>query len=136
MAGDWAFIPSSWKAVGDEDPGSAFRPPTTARCSWPGRPPSTTSAPFRGAWRQSFAGSWAPSNPDPGGRPRVDHPHKLLGDLGHHHRRRTVSAKFKYGGNVDEAHRLAVVERLGGRGGPGDAAAAGHVLRRLDVAPL
>jgi transcriptional regulator len=42
-----------------------------------------------------------------------------------------VSAKFKYGGNVDEAHRRAVVERLEERGGPGDAAAAGHVERRL-----
>ena len=43
-----------------------------------------------------------------------------------------VSAKFKYGGNVDEAHRLAVVERLQARGAPGDAAAAAHVLRRLE----
>ena len=33
--------------------------------------------------------------------------------------------------DVDEAHRLAVVERLRARGGPGDAAAAAHVLRRL-----
>jgi transcriptional regulator len=44
-----------------------------------------------------------------------------------------VSAKFKYGGNVDEAHRLAVVEQLRERSGPGDAAAAGHVLRRLEA---
>jgi transcriptional regulator len=42
-----------------------------------------------------------------------------------------VSAKFKYGGNVDEAHRLAVVDHLRQRNGPGDTAAAGHVLRRL-----
>ncbi len=42
-----------------------------------------------------------------------------------------VSAKFKYGGNVDEPHRRAVVERLQERGGPGDDAAAGHVVRRL-----
>ena len=43
-----------------------------------------------------------------------------------------MSAKFKYGGNVDEAHRMAVVARLRERGGPGDAAAADHVLRRLE----
>ena len=43
-----------------------------------------------------------------------------------------MTAKFKYGGNVDEAHRRAVVERLQARGGPGDEAAAGHVLRRLE----
>jgi transcriptional regulator len=42
-----------------------------------------------------------------------------------------VSAKFKYGGNVDEPHRRAVAERLQARGGPGDDAAAGHVGRRL-----
>jgi transcriptional regulator len=42
-----------------------------------------------------------------------------------------VSAKFKYGGNVDEPHRRAVVDRLQARGGVGDAAAAEHVLRRL-----
>jgi len=43
-----------------------------------------------------------------------------------------VRAKFKYGGNVDEAHRLAVADDLAARGGPGDAAARDHLLRRLD----
>jgi transcriptional regulator len=38
-----------------------------------------------------------------------------------------VRAKFKYGGNVDAEHRLAVVDRLKRRNGPGDAAAAAHV---------
>ena len=42
-----------------------------------------------------------------------------------------VRAKFKYGGNVDAAHRQAVAERLAARNGPGDAAAAAHTLRRL-----
>jgi transcriptional regulator len=42
-----------------------------------------------------------------------------------------VRGKFKYGGNVDEAHRKAVAERLDDRGGPGDAAAATHVHRRV-----
>ena len=41
-----------------------------------------------------------------------------------------VQAKFKYGGNVDEAHRQAVVERLRRRSGPGDLAAAAHAERR------
>ncbi len=40
-----------------------------------------------------------------------------------------VRAKFKYGGNTDLAHRLAVVERLNTRAGPGDAAAAHRVPR-------
>ena len=43
-----------------------------------------------------------------------------------------VRAKFKYGGNVDRAHREAVAERLADRAGPGDAAAIRHLRRRLD----
>lgn len=41
-----------------------------------------------------------------------------------------VRAKFKYGGNVDDAHRLAVADRLAERQGPGDLAARAHLLRR------
>jgi transcriptional regulator len=43
-----------------------------------------------------------------------------------------VRAKFKYGGNVDEPHRLAVAELLAERNGPGDAAARAHLLRRTE----
>jgi transcriptional regulator len=45
----------------------------------------------------------------------------------------TVRSKFKYGGNVDAAHRLAVAKRLQKRDGPGDRAAASHLQRRLDM---
>jgi transcriptional regulator len=44
---------------------------------------------------------------------------------------RQVTGKFKYGGNVDAAHRMAVAERLARRGGGGDAAARRHVLDSL-----
>ena len=44
-----------------------------------------------------------------------------------------VRAKFKYGGNVDAAHRVAVAEHLAERGGPGDAAARAYVLRTLEA---
>jgi transcriptional regulator len=100
VAGDWAFIPSSWKAIGDEDPALGIQP---------GLPVA-----------------------DPG----ESHAAKLLGILGIEISVEQVSAKFKYGGNVDEAHRSAVVEHLQERGAPGDNAAAEHVLRRLDVTPL
>ena len=63
--------------------------------------------------------------------PGESHAAKLLGILGISIDVEQVSAKFKYGGNVDEPHRRAVVERLQARGGPGDDAAAGHVVRRL-----
>ena len=45
-----------------------------------------------------------------------------------------VRAKFKYGGNVDAAHRRAAAERLEARGGPGDQAAAARVRDRLEPA--
>ena len=44
---------------------------------------------------------------------------------------RDVKAKFKYGGNLDEAHQRAVADDLAERDGPGDAAARAHLLRRL-----
>ena len=63
--------------------------------------------------------------------PAVAHPRQIQSILGISIAVDAVSAKFKYGGNVDEAHRLAVVDHLEARHGPGDAAAAGHVVRRL-----
>ena len=44
--------------------------------------------------------------------PGQAHVAKLLGILGISIDVEQVSAKFKYGGNVDEAHRRAVVEHL------------------------
>jgi transcriptional regulator len=41
-----------------------------------------------------------------------------------------VRAKFKFGGNVDREHRLAVIDRLHARGGPGDLEAADHAAAR------
>jgi transcriptional regulator len=64
--------------------------------------------------------------------PGEAHAPKLLGILGIEIRVEQVTAKFKYGGNVDEDHRRAVAERLRSRGWMGDEAAARHVLRRLE----
>ena len=63
--------------------------------------------------------------------PAAAHAAKLQAILGIEISVQQVTAKFKYGGNVDKAHRQAVVARLRERAGPGDALAAGHVLRRL-----
>jgi transcriptional regulator len=60
------------------------------------------------------------------------HAAKLLGILGIEIRVSHVFAKFKYGGNVDLAHRRAVVARLNERGDPGDEAVVEHVLRRME----
>jgi transcriptional regulator len=134
VAGDWAFIPSTWKAIGEEDPRlgipttyyAAVQLTGTATVHDERDDPGSVSAVLR---EQLHA-----VQPDvPVADPAVDHPRKVLSILGISLAVEAVSAKFKYGGNVDEAHRLAVVERLRARNGPGDAAAAAHVLRRLET---
>ncbi len=136
VADDWAFIPSTWKAIGEEDP--ALGVPTTyygavqlvgtATVHDERTTPGTVAGILR---RQLSAFQPDIAVADPG----VTHREKLMGILGIEIRLEQVSAKFKYGGNVDEAHRRAVVERLRGRGGPGDTAAAAHVERRLHSEP-
>jgi transcriptional regulator len=133
VAGDWAFIPSAWKAVDGEDP--ALGIPTTyyGAVQLEGRAwvhdertaPGTVAAILR---RQLGVFQPDVDVADPG----EAHAAKLLGILGIEVRLERVSAKFKYGGNVDEAHRRAVVERLLARGTPDDRAAAEHTLRRLE----
>src|SRR5580692_10069363 len=132
VADDWAFIPSSWKAVGDEDP--ALGIPTTyygaVQLAGTATVYDERSAPGSvAAILRRQLGTFQPEVDvaDPG----QAHATKLLGILGISIDVEQVSAKFKYGGNVDEPHRRAVVERLLGRGGSGDDAAAAHVVRRL-----
>ena len=134
VAGDWAFIPSSWKAIGDEDPTLGI--PTTyygavqlsgsATVHDERTAPGSVAAILR---RQLATLQPGVEVADPG----ESHGARLLGILGISIDVQLVSAKFKYGGNVDEAHRRAVVERLRERGGPGDEVAAGHVVRRLQA---
>jgi transcriptional regulator len=133
VAGDWAFVPSDWKAIGDEDPRLGI--PTTyyAAVQLRGRAevrrePSQVAAVLR---RQLAALQPATSIADP----EAAHPSRLRAIKAVVLRVDDVIAKFKYGGNVDEAHRLAVVARLRTRAGPGDEAAAAHTERRLAAAP-
>ena len=133
VAGDWAFIPSSWKAIGGEDPAlgipttyyGAVQLAGTAVVHDERSAPGSVAAILR---RQLAAFQPDEAAADPG----EAHATKLLGILGLEIRIEQVSAKFKYGGNVDEAHRRAVVDRLVRRGAPGDDAAAAHVVRRLE----
>jgi transcriptional regulator len=132
VADDWAFIPSSWKVVGDEDPTlgipttyyGAVQLEGTATIHDERTEPGSVAAVLR---RQLASFQPDVEVADPGRA----HAARLLGILGVEIAVEQVSAKFKYGGNVDEAHRRAVVEHLRERGGPGDDAAAGHVVRRL-----
>jgi transcriptional regulator len=132
VAGDWAFIPSAWKAIGAEDPLLGI--PTTyygtvQLAGWATvhderKSPGSVAAILRRQLARLQADT-------PVADPAEAHSEKILGILGISIAVDDVTAKFKYGGNVDEAHRRAVVDRLRHRDWPGDTAAAGHVLRRL-----
>ena len=132
VAGDWAFIPSAWKAIDDEDPQlgipttyyAAVQLVGTATVHDERQEPGSVADVLR---RQLHGLQPGFAVADPA----VAHPRQIQSILGISIAVDSVSAKFKYGGNVDEAHRLAVVEHLQERQGPGDAAAAGHLLRRL-----
>ena len=129
VAGDWAFIPSSWKAVGGEDP--ALGIPTTYYAAVQLIGAATVIAEPAGvaAVLRRQLGALQPD--------------EAVADPADVHRRRltqihavriaveTVRAKFKFGGNVDDAHAWAVADRLDVRNGPGDRAAAAHTRRRL-----
>jgi transcriptional regulator len=133
VADDWAFVPSEWKAIGTEDP--ALGIPTTyygaVQLSGEARVHDERAAP--GSVAEILRRQLSAFQPEvPVADPAEVHAAKLLGILGIEIRVSQVLAKFKYGGNVDAAHRRTVVARLNERGGPGDEAAAEHVLRRLE----
>lgn len=129
VAGDWAFVPSDWKAIGGEDPTLGI--PTTyyAAVQLRGRAtviddPDIIAAVLR---RQLKTFQPATAVADP----QLVHPAKLKAIRAVGLEIDEVVAKFKYGGNVDADHRRAVIGRLRSRGGPGDLAAADHAERRL-----
>ena len=127
MAGDWAYVPGAWKAVGDEDPSLGI--PTTyyAAVQLSG---SVTIVDDPDGIASILREQLADVEPPDGGLqdPKVHEPSfRVIRGL--RLSIEAVRAKFKYGGNVDDAHREAIAERLLGRNGPGDVAAAGRVPR-------
>lgn len=133
VAGDWSFIPSNWKAIGGEDP--ALGIPTTyyAAVQLEG-PASVLTDPHEVAAilrRQLAAIQPEVAIADP----LEAHKDQLGAIRGVRIAVESVRAKFKYGGNVDLAHREAVVAALEERRGPGDLAAVRQVRRRLASAP-
>ncbi|HZU79475.1 MAG TPA: FMN-binding negative transcriptional regulator [Acidimicrobiales bacterium] len=131
VAGDWAFIPSAWKAVTGEDPLLGI--PTTyyGAVQLVGDATVVTGADELAALLRVQLAALQPevavADPADAHRDRLGLIHGVRVTVD------DVRAKFKYGGNVDEEHRLAVVAELHRRGGPGDAAAAVHTLRRLEA---
>jgi transcriptional regulator len=130
VAGDWAYVPSAWKAVDGEDPTLGI--PTTyyAAAQLVGDAqvlddPQDILTVLR---RQLHV-----LEPDVGAADPSVHARRLSGIRGIRIRVREVTGKFKYGGNVDDAHRAVVAARLAERGGPGDAAASAHLQRRTPL---
>ena len=120
VAGDWAYIPAAWKAIGDEDPAMGI--PTTyyAAVQLIGRvdlvdDPDGVAAILRAQLGELEPGSGAV---DPS-----EHQRKFRAIRGIRLAIDEVRAKYKYGGNVDVEHRQAVSARLAERNGPGDLAA-------------
>jgi len=127
VAGDWAYIPAAWKAIGDEDP--RFGVPTTyyAAVQLIATAQIVDDQDGKVAILREQLGVTEPGSDaaDP-----AEHGGRLAGIRGLRLTVREVRAKFKYGGNVDDPHRAAVAERLAERGGPGDRAALTHLRRR------
>lgn len=127
VAGDWAYIPSAWKAVGDEDPARGI--PTTYYAAVQLTCTATVlddPAAVADVLRRQLGAL----EPDGGHVDPSEHGAKLRAIRGLRLRIDDVRAKFKYGDNVDGTRRAAVARRLAERGGPGDAAARSHLLRR------
>jgi transcriptional regulator len=128
VAGDWAYIPSEWKAIGDEDPllgipttyYAAVQLIGTARVD---TEPAAVAAVLR---RQLAATQPGIAVADP----EEAHAAKLRAIAAITISVEETRAKFKYGGNVDHDHRWAIIEQLRRRGRRGDMAAAAHTARR------
>ena len=119
VAGDWAYVRSAWKAVGDEDP--ALGIPTTyyaaAQLLGDAEVLDDDEAKLEVLRRQL-----AVLEPDVDHADPSVHMRRLGGIRAIRIRVREVAGKFKYGGNVDAAHRAAVAANL--------EAAVGHLRRR------
>ena len=128
VAGDWAYVPSDWRTIGDEEP--ALGIPTTyyaaVQLSGPvvvHHDPAAVAAVLR-IQLDDVQPDIAVADPLEAHRARLRSIRAVTMTV------TEVQAKFKYGGNVDDAHRAAVAARLEARREPGDLAAAAHMARR------
>jgi transcriptional regulator len=132
VAGDWSYIPTHWKAIGDEDPRLGV--PTTYYAAVQLIADATVIDDDEGKaaiLRRQLAGT----EPGGGAADPLEHGRRLNSIRGLRLAVRDVRAKFKYGGNADDAHRAEVARRLTERDGPGDAAALRHLQRRTPLPP-
>jgi transcriptional regulator len=127
VAGDWAYIPAAWKAVDDEDPRMGV--PTTYYAAVQLVATAQVVDDDEGK-AQILRAQLGVTEPGSGVADPLEHGRRLSSIRGLRLSVVEVRAKFKYGGNVDDAHRAEVACRLTERAGPGDRAALGHLRRR------
>ena len=124
VIGDYAYVPGAWKAVGEENP--ALGVPTSYYASVQLTATATVVDDPAGklAILRTQLAHFEPGSAlaDPSVHARL-----LPGIRGLRLAVQEVRAKFKYGGNVDDAHRRAVAEQLLRRGGLHDGGAAAQV---------
>ena len=130
VAGDWSYIPTHWKAIGDEDP--RFGVPTTYYAAVQLIADATVIDDDEGK-AAILRTQLNVTEPGSGAADPLEHGRRLNSIRGIRLVVRDVRAKFKYGGNVDDAHRAEVAEHLAERNGPGDAAALTHLRRRTPL---
>lgn len=129
VAGDWAYIPTTFKALATENPHDFV--PTTyyAAVQLVGEveivdDPNGLAA-VLGVQLDEL-------EPDDGLHDAAAHAKKFAAIRGLRLAidPARVQAKFKYGGNVDTAHQDRAAEMLASRSAPGDKAALAHLTRR------
>jgi len=125
VAGDWAYIPGAWKAIGAEDP--ALGIPTTyyAAVQLIGTVEIVDEPEELAAILRKQLADVEP--PDGGLQDPMVHLSRFRVIRGVRLSIDEVRSKFKYGGNADAEHRQAIAQRLVDRSEPGDRAAAARV---------
>ena len=127
VTGDWAYVPAAWKAIGAEDPRLGI--PTTYYAAV--QLIATAGVVDDGEGKAEILRTQlADQEPGSDVADPIEHGRRLAGIRGLRLAVTHVRAKFKYGGNVDDAHRAAVADHLQERNAPGDKAALRHLKRR------
>ncbi len=129
VAGSVAFIPSAWKAIGAEDPLLGIPTSYFAAVQLRGRAEVVSQPAALAALLRRQLAAFQPDVDV--ADPEVAHAGRLAAIRGIHLHVEQVEARFKFGGNVDAAHREAVLERLVARGRLHDAAAIEHLRARV-----
>jgi len=112
VSGDWAYVPSYAKALSDEDPAlgipTSYYAAVTLAC---------TAELLEGEELLALLRTQLSRfEPDSGVADPQAHVRRLPGIRGVRLTVESVQAKFKYGGNVDDAHRARVAEHLQSQG--------------------